>query len=190
MCSACVAPTEAPKKPIWTVGHGKRPLADFIATLKPEGIEMVVDVRKMPRSSHNPQFNRDVLSTALALHGITYAHWPTLGGLRKQSPDSINGAWRNSSFRAYADYMQTSAFQSALEMLEEVAGQKSLALMCAETLPWRCHRALIADALVAHGKIVIDLLAMGQKSYHKLPAWARVRENGTVYYPSAGSQEA
>ena len=187
MCSACAVPTEASARPVWTIGHGARSLASFIAILEDEGIALVIDVRKMPRSRHNPQFNSDALSAALALHGIAYDHWPALGGLRKQSPGSINGAWRNPSFRAYADHMQTPTFQAALEVLEEEVRQKSLVLMCAETLPWRCHRSLIADALVAHGIIVIDLLAVGQKRRHQLPTWAKVRENGSVYYPASSN---
>lgn len=182
--SACAVPTgEAPPR-IWTIGHGARSLEELIDMLRAAGVQEVVDVRKMPRSRHNPQFNGDTLPVSLAAVGITYRHEEALGGLRRGRPDSPNGAWRNASFRAYADYMQTAPFQDALAALESQARQRRTALMCAETLPWRCHRFLIADALSIGGFAVEHLLAPGHAQRHRLSPWARRRPDGGIWYPA------
>lgn len=140
-----------PRPLILTVGYSTRERKEFIRLLRAHGVEQLVDVRTIPRSRYNPQFNRATLSRALRQAGIAYLHMDGLGGLRHSRRDSINTGWRNKSFRGYADYMQTPDFRSALRTLVGLARRKRVALMCAEALPWRCHRSLIADALVIHG---------------------------------------
>jgi len=132
-----------------TIGHSNRSLADLIAMLQAHGVQTLVDVRTVPKSRYNPQFNRDALPVPLATAGIQYLHMPGLGGLRHARKDSLNTAWRNDSFRGYADYMQTAEFARSLDELIAIPGE--VALMCAESVPWRCHRSMIADALAARG---------------------------------------
>src|SRR4029077_11995930 len=134
---------------IFTIGHSTRSLAALVEILRAHGVERLVDVRTIPRSRHNPQFNPETLSKALHNRHLSYRHMKTLGGLRHARPDSINTGWRNPSFRGFADYMQTPAFHEALASLLNLAEQKPTAIMCAEAVPWRCHRSLIADALTA-----------------------------------------
>lgn len=168
---------------VYTVGHSTRPLDDFIALLRAYSVSRLLDVRTVPRSRTNPQFNRDALPDALRAAGIVYEHVPELGGLRKPRPDSINTAWRNLSFRGYADYMQTDAFALAMDRLAELARHDHIAIMCAEAVPWRCHRSLIGDALLARGIIVFDILDAAHALPHKLTPWAHV--DGTrVTYPA------
>lgn len=168
---------------LFTIGHSTRPLADFIALLAAHGITLLVDVRTVPRSRHNPQFNSDTLAAALAGAAIGYRHEKDLGGLRHARPDSTNTAWRNASFRGYADYMQTPAFAQALAQVVALshAGER-VALMCAEGAPFRCHRSLIADALVAGGETVAEISSRTRATPHKLAAFARVVD-GRVTYP-------
>ncbi|MDQ2652734.1 MAG: DUF488 domain-containing protein, partial [Chloroflexota bacterium] len=136
----------------YTIGHSTRTQDDFIALLRHYGVATLVDVRTMPRSRHNPQFNLEELTTALPEAGLAYVHLPLLGGLRRGlGADSPNTGWRNASFRAYADYMQTADFASGLHELHAIALKGPVALMCAEAVPWRCHRSLIADALTIRG---------------------------------------
>lgn len=136
---------------VWTVGHSTRPVEEFIALLRAHNIEQLVDVRTIPRSRHNPQYGQDQLEPALEAASIRYLLMPGLGGLRHAHRDSINSAWRNASFRGYADYMQTEAFIDALNELIGLARERRIAIMCAEAVPWRCHRSLVADALVVRG---------------------------------------
>lgn len=150
------------------------------------GIRTLVDVRTIPRSRHNPQFNGDALAVTLAQSGIRYVHEPDLGGLRKPRPDSNNLGWRNASFRGYADYMQTPAFDAAVDRLVERAGQEATAIMCAEAVPWRCHRSLVADALVARGHEAREIVSAGQAAPHKLTPLARV-QGDRVTYPATGT---
>jgi len=165
-----------------TIGHGTRSLAELIDIFRSEGIQRVVDVRSIPRSRHNPQFNADTLPVALATIGIDYIHMPSLGGLRRPGKDSPNGAWRNASFRGFADYMLTEEFSKAMEDLQKMICLQTVVLMCAETLPWRCHRSLIADALTANGQQVQEILGKGHRQRHNLTPWAHVEE-GHVRYP-------
>src|SRR3954469_977932 len=137
-----------PAQTIYTIGHSTRPFDEFVALLQANGVRRVVDVRTMPRSRRNPQYNTDTLPETLGAAGIDYTHLKGLGGLRRPRRDSPNGAWRNESFRGYADYMQTPAFDSALGELLELADEEPCTLMCAEAVPWRCHRSLVADALL------------------------------------------
>lgn len=182
--SAPAVPTDGSADHIWTIGHGARSLEEFIDMLRVAGVQEVVDVRKMPRSRHNPQFNGDTLPAALAVVGIAYRHEEALGGLRRGRPDSPNMAWRNASFRAYADYMQTAPFEDALTTLEVQARRRRTALLCAETLPWRCHRFLIADVLTAQGFTVEHLLMPGHNQIHRVSPWARRRPDGGIWYPA------
>jgi uncharacterized protein (DUF488 family) len=168
---------------IWTVGHSTRMIGEFIKLLKAYGIELVLDVRTVPRSRKNPQFNKDNLQQVLPEAGIEYIHAKDLGGLRHSKKDSLNTAWKNESFRSYADYMQTDAFSQALMWLKTCAQQKRMVLMCAETLPWRCHRSLIADALIIAGFEVIEIFKEGKSRQHKLTSFA-VEENGKITYPA------
>jgi uncharacterized protein (DUF488 family) len=168
---------------VYTVGHSTRPLDAFIALLRAYGISLLVDVRTVPRSRTNPQFNHDTLPAAVRTAGIAYEHVPELGGLRKPIPDSMNTAWRNLSFRGYADYMQTDTFAAAVDHLAERAQHDRIAIMCAKAVPWRCHRSLIGDALLARGISVYDILDATHAPPHKLTPWARV--DGTrVTYPA------
>jgi uncharacterized protein (DUF488 family) len=166
---------------IFTVGHSTRSFEELVAILRAHGVERLVDVRRVPRSRHNPQFNRETLNKALHSRRLGYRHMKALGGLRHASPDSINTGWRNASFRGFADYMQTPAFQVALERLVELARQKPTAIMCAEAVPWRCHRSLIADALVARGYEVRDILSVASARTHILNPMTRVHGQQVTY---------
>lgn len=172
---------------VWTVGHSNRTPEAFVALLVENGIRRVVDVRTVPRSRHNPWTAVDVLPGVLAPHGIAHAHLPALGGLRKPRPDSPNGAWRNESFRGYADYMRTPEFEAGLATLLRWAEREPTTVMCAEAVPWRCHRSLIADALIARGVEVLDIMDNAAKP-HKLTPFARVVEGRVTYPPEGGEQ--
>jgi uncharacterized protein (DUF488 family) len=167
---------------VLTIGHSNRSIEEFIALLEAHGVTRLVDVRTVPRSRHNPQFNADALPRSLAAHGITHTSMRTLGGLRKPLPDSPNQAWRNESFRGYADYMQSPEFASALEELMGLAIQDHIAIMCAEAVPWRCHRNLIADALVARGVEVAHIMSAAPANTHALTPFAKL-EGTRVTYP-------
>jgi uncharacterized protein (DUF488 family) len=149
-------------------------------------------VRTVPRSRHNPQFNRETLPDSLLAAGIGYTHLPGLGGLRHPRPDSPNGAWRNPSFRGYADYMQTAEFAGSLQQVAALAGDERCALMCAEAVPWRCHRSLIADALIVRGIQVEDIIGPLRRTVRTLTPWARVEGLNITYPPeaAAGSKAA
>ena len=131
-----------------TIGHSTRSIDEFIALLQAHAVTLLADVRTIPRSRHNPQFNKDSLPDSLSKTGIAYVHMPQLGGLRRATSDSINAGWRNTSFRGFADYMQTREFEQALEELIRLSHDRQVAIMCSEAVPWRCHRSLIADALI------------------------------------------
>ncbi len=168
-----------------TVGHSDRPLEEFLRLLKAHGATLVVDVRKMPGSRRNPQFGPDTLPQALRQAGIEYMHMPGLGGLRRRRPDSPNTGWKNASFQGYADYMLTPEFQRSLQELLERADGERAALMCAEAVPWRCHRSLIADALVVRGVAVEHILGASRTQPHVLRPWARVQGTRILYPPPA-----
>jgi len=173
--------TDAPV--VYTVGHSTRTLEQFITLLRSTGITLVVDIRTVPRSRHNPQFNAGTLPQSLKAVGIGYAHMAGLGGLRHVSRDSINTGWRNSSFRGFADYMQTPAFPEALLELQTLANRQTVALMCAEAVPWRCHRSLIADALLVRGIRVEHIISPTSRRTHSLTPFAHV-EGERITYPS------
>ena len=172
---------------VFTIGHSTRTIADFIRLLKAHAVQRVIDVRTIPRSRHNPQFNRDQLSPALHRARMHYTHMPGLGGLRHARRDSSNTAWRNASFRGYADYMQTAEFDDNLSRCIALARRERVVLMCAEAVPWRCHRSLIADALIVRGIEAMEITSGVRARPHALTQWARVM--GTrVTYPAAGAQ--
>jgi uncharacterized protein (DUF488 family) len=167
---------------IFTVGHSTHPIEEFVVLLKAHGVEQLVDVRTIPKSRHNPQFNRDALDATLAGHGISYTHMPGLGGLRHPRKDSINTAWRNASFRGYADYMQTPEFGKSIRSLIELAEKRPTAIMYAEAVPWRCHRSLISDALLARGIAVEDIMSKSLRKPHAYTSYAQV-DGESVTYP-------
>lgn len=150
--------------------------------LRGHGVSRLLDVRTVPKSRHNPQFARDALAPALRASGIAYEHVPALGGLRRPRPDSPNGGWRNASFRGYADYMQTEAFAAAIGELIARARRETIACMCAEAVSWRCHRSLIADALIVGGLDVADITSPTAARPHALTSFARV-DGTTITYP-------
>jgi uncharacterized protein (DUF488 family) len=172
-----------PAGAVFTVGHSTLPIERFVAVLAAYGIERLADVRTVPRSRRNPQFNADALAASLRDAGIEYVPLGELGGLRKPRADSPNMAWRNESFRGYADYMQTEAFGAGLERLIELARERRTAIMCAEAVPWRCHRSLVADALGARGIPAIEILGATSYRDHTLTPFARVAGT-TVTYPA------
>lgn len=160
---------------VLTIGHSTRTLEEFIGLLQAHGAACVVDVRTVPRSWHNPQFNKESLPRSLKAAGLDYVHMPGLGGLRHAKCDSTNMGWRNASFRGYADYMQTPEFEQSLEELIELAKRESVVLMCAEAVPWRCHRSLIADALLVRGIRAEDIMSATRLQSHSLTPFAKVR---------------
>lgn len=166
---------------IFTIGHSTRSFQELVDLLRAHGVERLVDVRTIPRSRHNPQFNRETLSKALHNRRLSYRHMKTLGGLRHARPDSVNSGWRNPSFRGFADYMQTPAFRAALETLIKLAAEKPTAIMCAEAVPWRCHRSLIADALTARGLEVRDIMSVTSAKRHVLMPLAKVHGQQVTY---------
>ena len=169
---------------LWTIGHSTRPAEEMIQLLRAHGIRVLVDVRSIPRSRHNPQFNKETFIKSLRQAGLQYAHEPDLGGLRKSRADSINRGWKNASFRGFADYMQTDAFWQALDKLMTTAKQAPTAIMCAEAVPWRCHRSLIADALVSRDWTVRHILTTAEAQPHHLTTFAKIK-NGVLTYPEA-----
>jgi uncharacterized protein (DUF488 family) len=169
---------------VLTVGHSTRPIGDFLALLKAHGVQRIVDVRTVPKSRRNPQFGQDALPHSLQGAGIGYTHMPALGGLRRARPDSPNAGWRNASFRGYADHMQTPQFQEALQALIGLAKKERIALMCAEAVPWRCHRSLIADALLVRGIAAEDIASPTRRTPHKLTPFAQVRGTEVTYPPA------
>ncbi len=167
---------------LFTVGHSTRTLEEFGSLLKAHRIGILADVRRVPRSRRVPHFNAEILAVDLAQWGVEYVPLPALGGLRKPQRDSVNLAWHNPGFRGYADFMQTPAFEAALAQLIQMASRKPTAIMCAEAVPWRCHRSLIADALIVRGWRVVDLMSESSAKPHTLTPFARV-EGTRVSYP-------
>jgi len=182
-------PRAEPSPIVLTIGHSTRTLEEFIALLPANGATRVVDVRTVPRSRHNPQFNKTLLPGSLKKAGLGYVHMPGLGGLRHAKPDSLNLGWRNASFRGYADYMQTPEFEQSLDELVQLANQEQIVLMCAEAVPWRCHRSLIADALLVRGIRTDDIMSPTRRHVHTLTPFAKVRGT-TITYPAEGSRSA
>jgi uncharacterized protein (DUF488 family) len=166
--------SESGRQVVYTIGHSIRTLQEFVELLNAQGVTMLVDVRTVPRSRRNPQFNRETLPISLEAEGIGYLHQAGLGGFRRATPDSPNAGWRNASFRGYADYMQTKEFAKNMAELVERALTQRQALMCAEAVPWRCHRSLISDALLARGIRVEEIVGVGRTQVRTLTAFAQV----------------
>ena len=177
---------EEPSPPVMTIGHSTRTLAEFIRLLRAHGATCVVDVRTVPRSRHNPQFNKASLPRSLKKASLGYVHTPGLGGMRHAKHDSPNGGWRNASFRGYADYMQTPEFAQSLEELIRLAAEDRTVLMCAEAVPWRCHRSLIAHALLIRGIRTEDIMSATRRQVHTLTPFAAVRGTA-ITYPTEAS---
>jgi uncharacterized protein (DUF488 family) len=171
---------------VTTIGHSNRTLEEFIRLLQAHGATCVVDVRTVPRSKHNPQFNKASLPGSLKKIGLGYVHMPGLGGLRHAKRDSPNAGWRNASFRGYADFMQTAEFAESLEEVIRLANQDRVVLMCAEAVPWRCHRSLIADALLVRGIRTEDIVSATCRQVHTLTPFARV-QGTAITYPAEAS---
>jgi uncharacterized protein (DUF488 family) len=165
-----------------TIGHSTHSIDQFLDTLEAHQIRQVADIRTIPKSRRNPQFNSDELRKALASRGIDYVPLPALGGLRHPRKNSVNTGWRNSSFRGYADYMQTAEFERGLEELIELSKDQRTVIMCAEALPWRCHRSLVADALSARGIAVEHIMSKGSRRPHAYTSFAKTQD-GKVTYP-------
>ncbi len=178
---------ESPKvgrnKIIYTIGHSTRTWEEFVEILKAYDIDLLVDVRTVPKSRHVPQFNDEHMAKALPKEGITYEHIKKLGGLRHALKDSINGGWHNKSFRGFADYMQTEEFFEGLDILKKMALGKTTAIMCAEAVPWRCHRSMIGDALLVQGYEVMDIFSDHKTEPEKLTSFAEVDGDKIVYPP-------
>lgn len=178
---------------VFTIGHSNRTIEEFIGLLKENHVGLLLDIRTVPRSRHNPQFNRDALPDSLAVYGVGYRHMAGLGGLRHPKHDSANAGWRNTSFRGYADYMQTPEFAANVDELARLAGTAQCVLMCAESVPWRCHRSMVADALVVRGIPVEHIMGPGKRKPHTLTSFAHVEGRHITYPPpaeTAGSAQA
>ncbi len=173
--------SQASELTIFTIGHSTRSLEEFVALLKTYAVKLIVDVRTVPRSRHNPQFNKEILPSSLKVQGIKYIHMPEIGGLRRPKHNSINLAWQNIGFRGYADFMQTKEFTDNLLKIMALARENCLALMCAEALPWRCHRSLISDALVVRRVKVQHIIVATSCLNHQLSEMAHVEGNQITY---------
>ena len=176
---------QPPAGTLYTVGHSTRSLDELVALLKAHGVEAVADVRLIPRSRRYPHFNADALTVSLPERGLRYVPFKDLGGRRRPLPDSPNTGWRNESFRGYADYLETPTFRQAFERLAALATEVATTVMCAEAVPWRCHRSLIGDAALVHGWYVMDLMSATKSTPHKLTPFARVEGTRITYPPAA-----
>lgn len=170
------------KPRIFTIGHSTRSIEEFTELLRIYNIKEIVDVRSIPRSRYNPQFNEDTLEQSLKQNNIKYKHLKKLGGLRHSKKDSINLGWHNTSFRGFADYMAAPEFSEGLEALMKIASTKETVIMCAEAVPWRCHRSLIADALIKKGWLVQDIMSNTSATKHRLTPFLKVSK-GLLVYP-------
>jgi uncharacterized protein (DUF488 family) len=185
-CIGESVPREDPSPLVLTIGHSTHTIEQFIGLLQAHGAACVVDVRTVPRSGHNPQFDKASLPRSLKKVGLEYIHMPGLGGLRHAKRDSPNAGWRNASFRGYADYMQTPQFAESLKELIRLASRGRVVLMCAEALPWRCHRSLVADALLIRGIRAEDIMSATHRHVHTLTPFAKV-QGVEITYPAASS---
>lgn len=168
---------------IYTVGHSTHTIEQFIDILKKYGIEEVVDIRTVPKSRHNPQFNLDLLADVLNKNQIGYIHIKELGGFRRPVKDSVNKGWEHPAFRGFADYMQTKEFEKGIHHLLALANTKTVVIMCAEAVPWKCHRRLISDSLLIRGIKVIEILSLTEAHPHLLTPWAHVEDLNITYPP-------
>jgi uncharacterized protein (DUF488 family) len=173
-----------PPNPILTIGHSTRSLDELVAMLRAHAVNHLIDIRTIPRSRHNPQFNREGLEVDLPRAGIAYEHRKGLGGLRRPRKDSPNAGWRNDGFRGFADYMGSAEFDAEIASLIAAAEKERVAIMCAEAVPWRCHRSLVADALTARGIAVEHIMTGDKRQPHKTTPFARI-EGERITYPAA-----
>ena len=173
---------------LYTIGHSTRTLEELVALLRAFGVSILADIRTIPRSRHNPQFNGEALRSALRRRRLRYVHLPALGGLRRARRDSPNTGWRNASFRGFADHMLTEDFAGGLRELRGLAADGTVALMCAEAVPWRCHRSLVADALTVRGARVEHITSPRRATPHRLTPFARV-DGQRIVYPGEGAPE-
>jgi len=180
-------PLDWPAGAVFTIGHSTLPIEGFVSLLHTFGIEQLADIRTVPRSARNPQFNSEALAYSLKQENIAYVSLPALGGLRRPGKNSLNTGWRNEGFRGYADYMQTEEFQEGLKSLIARSRQKRVAIMCAEAVPWRCHRSLVADALAIRDIAVFEILPDERYRMHKLTPFARVEDRQITYPPEQES---
>jgi uncharacterized protein (DUF488 family) len=171
---------------IFTVGHSTHPIEEFVDLLGAHGVSQLVDIRTIAKSRHNPQFWEEAMRESLPENGIAYQRLESLGGLRPTTKDSPNGEWKNKSFRGYADYMQTDAFEAGLAELLALSQKKPTAIMCAEAVPWRCHRSLVGDALIVRGVEVLDIMTPKSARPHKLTSFAHVEGTTITYPPTPG----
>lgn len=167
---------------IYTIGHSTHPLDDFLEMLRSFGIKTLVDIRRLPGSRKYPQYDKENLETSLLSAGINYRHAEDLGGRRKPAKDTKNTRWNNSSFRGYADYMETAEFEKAVSKVEEIASSEPTVLMCAEAVWWRCHRSMVADYMKAKGWTVMHIMALGKSQQHKFTAPATVTNDRVSYH--------
>lgn len=180
--------SSAARQPIYTIGHSNRTITEFIDLLKLHSIAQLVDIRTIPKSRHNPQFGQEELKGSLKKAHISYIYVSELGGLRPTVKHSINDAWHNASFRNYADHMQTDEFEKGLKKLIEISRQTTTAIMCAEAVPWRCHRSLVSDALLARDIPVCEIIGKNHAQKHKLTSFAVIHK-GRVTYPKSAVRE-
>lgn len=176
-----IMPKKTNNQIIYTIGHSNREIGDFLELLRSHGIEKLVDIRTIPKSRHNPQFNQDKIRASLKKAGVAYQHLKELGGLRHAKKNSVNTGWKNASFRGFADYMQTADFEKGLNRLKKIVKQKKTAIMCAEAVPWRCHRSLIADTLTKQGWSVLHIQSRKTAKKHKLTSFLKVRKGKLIY---------
>jgi uncharacterized protein (DUF488 family) len=174
---------------VCTIGHSTHPIDEFLAILHAHGVREIADVRTIPKSRTNPQFGGEALARSLTAEGIAYRHLPALGGLRHPRADSPNDGWRNSAFRGYADHMQTEEFARGVDELLDAAAAHRVAAMCAEAVPWRCHRSLLGDALLVRGATVLDLFDTKTAKPHELTRFARV-QGDQITYPAEADDQA
>ena len=165
----------------FAIGHSTRPIKYFLNILNAHGVTLLTDIRTVPRSRYNPQFDQTALKSKLIQAGLKYLHLKDLGGLRHAKPDSVNTAWQNKSFRGYADYMQTPEFEKAIEVLLALGQKHTVAFMCAEGNPFRCHRSLLADALTARGVPVYHISSLRSKKLHTLTTFAKIIHQKVIY---------
>ena len=175
------------KKTIYTIGHSTRTYASFLSLLKEQKIEILADIRAFPGSTRFPQFNKETLEAALMADHISYQHLKLLGGRKKPNQNSLNTVWRNASFRAYADYMETQPFCEGIRELETLASGQRTAYMCSEAVWWSCHRALVSDYLKVKGWTVIHILSEGKEQEHPFTKAARITDKGLTYNPAGTS---
>lgn len=173
---------------VFTIGHSTRPLEEFVELLHAHNVTHLVDIRTIPRSRHNPQYEQTALQESLPKHGIQYVYIKELGGLRSSTKKSVNMGWRNTSFRHYADYMQTDEFETGIDSLLRLCTDQQCAIMCAEAVPWRCHRSLVADALIVREVDVYDIISSSSPKKHSLTSFASVT-GSNITYPRVDDDE-